>query len=95
VPLDIAALRAMRADLREQLRLRWAAEAAEAIAHKGDVLQYGGKRGEAADVFNHLAKGLAAAAFQPGGVTFAGLHFECVAEDPPEIRRVVDAVRSL
>lgn len=65
----------------EAVRLAWAKNAADQVAHRGDVLQYGGKRGEAAEVFNHLAKGLAAAAFQPGGVTFAGEHWEVTADD--------------
>lgn len=29
----------------------------------------------AGEVFNHLARGLAVLAFQPGGVTFAGMHW--------------------
>ncbi len=35
----------------------------------------------AGEVFNHLARGLAVLAFQPGGVTFAGLHW-CVYQHP-------------
>lgn len=54
----------------------WRREGLDAIASCGDVLMYGGKRGEAAEVFNHLARALAAMAFLPGGVTFAGMHFE-------------------
>jgi hypothetical protein len=50
---------------------------AQVITEKGDVLQYGGQRGEAARTFTALARGLAAAAYQPGGVTFAGRHW-CV-----------------
>lgn len=57
------------------IRRRWARDAVEPIASRGDALQYGGKRGEAAEVFNHLARALAALAFAPGGVTFAGLHW--------------------
>lgn len=55
-------------------------DAAEVAAH-GDVLMYrGGKRGDTARVFNALARGLAIAAYQPGGVTFAGLRWD--ADDP-------------
>jgi len=50
---------------------------AETIAFKGDIIMYGSKKkGEAAAAFNELAKGLALLSFCPGGVTFAGLHFE-------------------
>lgn len=48
---------------------------ADIVASKGDVLQFGGRKGEAAGAFNGLARGLAALAFCPGGVRFAGLHF--------------------
>lgn len=49
---------------------------ADVVASKGDVLQFGGKSGEAAEAFNALAEGLAIAALQPGGVTFHELHWE-------------------
>lgn len=78
VPLWILQLAAHDQAARDRIRTRWAREAAEAVAHRGDVLQYGGgKRGEAARVFNCLARGLAAAAYNPGGITFAGIHW-CV-----------------
>jgi hypothetical protein len=48
---------------------------AQEIASHGDTLMFGGKKGAPAQVFNHLAEGLAAAAYQPGGVTFAGRHW--------------------
>lgn len=51
-------------------------ESAQVVAEKGDVLQFGGKKGEAAKAFNALAKGLAALSFCPGGVTFLGDHYE-------------------
>lgn len=57
-------------------RLERARACAQIVAEKGDVLQYGGKKGEAADAFNRLAEGLAIAAFQPGGVKFRGMHWE-------------------
>lgn len=41
----------------------------QTLAEKGDVLMFGGKKGEAADLFNKLAKAIAICAFQPGGIT--------------------------
>lgn len=58
--------------------------ATDAVAYRGDVLMYGGgRKGQVAEVFNHLARGLAAAAYQPGGVDFAGQHW-CTDHDPCE-----------
>lgn len=64
-------------------RLPWkrvqerAAECAQTIGEKGDVLQFGGgKKGEAARAFNALAEGLAYLSFSPGGVKFMGRHWE-------------------
>jgi hypothetical protein len=71
VPLHILLMR----DWRPSQRINEAHWASGVIAAKGDVLQYGGKG--AAGAFNALARGLAAAAYQPGGVTFAGRHW-CV-----------------
>jgi hypothetical protein len=49
----------------------------QTLAEKGDVLMYGSKKkGEAAALFNQLAGALSVMAFVPGGVTFAGYHFE-------------------
>jgi hypothetical protein len=45
---------------------------------------YGGKH--CAEAFNALARGLAALAYQPGGVKYAGLHW-CVEEHPGCPRR--------
>ncbi|MBM0256372.1 hypothetical protein [Micromonospora sp. 4G55] len=75
VPLWMLELAALPAGIRDERRMRWAAEAADAVAYQGHTLQYGGKRGEAAKVFNALARGLAAGAYQPGGITFAGRHW--------------------
>lgn len=73
VPLWIAKVRGYT----EEQRLERACECAQVIAEKGDVLQFRSKRkGESAAAFNALAEGLACAAFQPGGVRFASLHFE-------------------
>ena len=49
--------------------------AVDEIACKGDVLMYGGKRGEAAQAFGHLARAVAVGALLPGGITFAGRHW--------------------
>lgn len=76
VPLWMLELDRMTPEIRELDRQVWARRSADAIAAHGDVLQYGSRRkGETAKVFNALAQGLAAAAYQPGGVTFAGRHW--------------------
>ena len=50
---------------------------AERLCTRGDVLLYGSKiKGEAAELFNLLAKAVAALAFVPGGVTVFGTHYE-------------------
>lgn len=75
VPLWMAGLAALPEPHRANQARSWAALAVDAVASRGDALQFGGKKGEAADVFNHLARGVAAAAYTPGGVTFAGIHW--------------------
>lgn len=46
------------------------------VAEHGDVLMFGTKkRGQVTEVFNALAEGIACAAYQPGGITFAGHHW--------------------
>lgn len=71
VPLTIWQMRTMEpAQIREV-----AAGCADVIAAHGDDLLYGGR--DCAPAFNALARGLAALAHQPGGVTFADLHW-CV-----------------
>jgi len=53
-----------------------AAELAIFIAEHGDnVLYQGAKPGETADAFNRLAEAIAIAAYQPGGVTIFGQHW--------------------
>lgn len=64
-----------------------ARELSRVIAEKGDVLQFGGPKGQAAAAFNDLARGLAILSFQPGGVKFAGrrwIHDHPDAPQPPE-----------
>ncbi|MEV5819253.1 hypothetical protein AB0L22_08770 [Micromonospora haikouensis] len=84
VPLHIMNLTQLHPNVRERVRTRWAADGVDEIAYRGDTLQFGSKkRGEAAAAFNALARALAAGAFQPGGITFCGLHWcvdhtECV-----------------
>jgi len=73
VPLWIWELR----DRTPSQRMAIAKRCAQEVASHGDTLMFGGKKGAAAAVFNQLAEGLACAAYQPGGVTFAGRHW-CV-----------------
>ncbi|MGW1815545.1 hypothetical protein ACWCQM_18535 [Streptomyces sp. NPDC002125] len=73
VPLHIAELRDRPTDVLVAI----ASESASVVGSKGDVLQFHSpKRGAAAEAFNALARGLAAAAIVThGGVTFAGSHW--------------------
>jgi hypothetical protein len=51
------------------------------IAECGDILIYkSDKKGETANMMNKLVEGLTILVFQPGGITFLGVHFE-VEED--------------
>lgn len=73
VPLWIKEVQSLTPDARFALL----EGAADAIASRGDVLQFGGgKKGEAAELFNILARALAVMAYVPGGVRFAGNHWE-------------------
>jgi hypothetical protein len=74
VPLWISDVR----DWEPERRVAAARECADVIAAHGDDLQFGGRH--AADAFNALARGLACCAYQPGGITFLGDHYE-VEED--------------
>lgn len=51
---------------------------AQTLAEKGDILLYGGKEGDAGELLSQLARALAVLAFQPGGVSVFGLHFEAI-----------------
>lgn len=85
VPLEIASVRNWSLEHRQIA----AAEAGDAISGHGDALMFGsGKRGETAGVFTQLARGLAIGACNPGGVTFAGMHW-CAWSHPhcPNSRR--------
>jgi hypothetical protein len=61
-------------DWTPERRVEEARAGAPAIAAHGDDLQFGGKH--CAETFNALARGLACCAYQPGGVTFLGDHWE-------------------
>jgi hypothetical protein len=66
-----------------------ALQCADEIAAHGDVLLFKqtrrqGRKGTV-DAFNALAEGIAALAFQPGGVTFSGHHW-CVGSGHMGIR---------
>jgi len=74
VPLAIGDLQARGGPTKTDLE--FAAAFGATLAHKGDVLLYRGKRGEAADLVSRLARALAVLAFQPGGVEIFGLCFE-------------------
>ncbi|MFI1225983.1 hypothetical protein ACH4UK_28270 [Streptomyces sp. NPDC020884] len=73
VPLHIAELR----DHPTEALVAIASRSASVVGSRGDVLQFHSpKRGAAAEAFNALARGLAAAAIVThGGVTFAGSHW--------------------
>lgn len=85
VPLRLADLLATPANLRRRRARVWTNEAARIVGERGDLLQFVTKRRRetgadlrVANVFEHLARGLAGAAvLDPGGVVFAGLHW-CV-----------------
>jgi hypothetical protein len=62
----------------EDQRVAKAHEVGPILAEKGDRLMYGGKKGEAADLFNQVACGIACLAYAPGGVKVFGMHFEAV-----------------
>jgi len=73
VPLWIAEL----AGSTFEERARRAHRCAQVVAEKGDLILYRSRRpGGTAESFNALAEGLACAAFQPGGVTAFGSHWE-------------------
>jgi hypothetical protein len=58
-----------------------AAECSQVIAEHGDDLMYGGNH--CVDAFNKLALGLACSAYQPGGITFLGDHWEVQQDQEP------------
>lgn len=77
VPLEIAALESAGGPDADDYA---AAQAfGRELAARGDVLLYGGKPGEAADLANRTARAVAVLAFSPGGVTLFGEHWEAEA----------------
>lgn len=65
----------------DDLDIERAQSFADDLAAHGDVLLYGGEKpGEAARLANDLAHAIAVLAFQPGGVTVFGWHFEAKGE---------------
>jgi hypothetical protein len=58
-----------------------AAKCADVIAAHGDDLMFGGKH--TSETFNKLALGIACAAYQPGGITFMGDHWEAGEDSEP------------
>jgi hypothetical protein len=75
VPLRISELQELPPQARRIQAALWASTAADVIGGHGDDLLYGGRPGQAAAVFGTLARGLAAAAHAPGGVTVLGGHW--------------------
>ena len=79
-------LRLMEAEARGQSEptedeLAFAREFAGELGERGDVLMYGGKKGEAAEMFNKLARAVSILSFCPGGVTTFGINF-CAKHSP-------------
>lgn len=71
VPLQIEVVR----DWTPEARAAFCHEHAQLVAERSDTLMFGGKRGEAASLFNTLARALACMAFNPGGVAFMGVRW--------------------
>lgn len=76
VPLHIADI----ACLTVEQRMAIAGRCAGVVGEMGDLLMFASKtekgRRRTAEAFTALARGLACAAYQPGGATFAGMHWE-------------------
>jgi hypothetical protein len=94
VPLRIAELLALDDDDRAFTVDAWRQAAVQPITERGDLLLYGcgksrSERGKSAQTFNHLARALAALAFHPGGVRFAGRHW-CALEHHHDVADVDD-----
>jgi hypothetical protein len=78
VPLKIAEYHERRGgqpSCHDRQRVAWAT-AAE-LGGKGDHLLFAApNEGDTAELFNRIVDALAVLAFQPGGVTFLGTHYE-------------------
>lgn len=79
VPLALLWLSLQPAREQHNIAQIWANDAARRVGEAGDLLQFTngrGRSGRVTNVFNHLARGLAAAVvLNPAGVDFAGLHW--------------------
>ncbi len=75
IPLRIMQLKARGGPSKEDIQK--AQKTSEMLGERGDVLIFGGgKKGEAAELFNRTAQAIAVLSFVPGGVTIFGQHFE-------------------
>lgn len=60
---------------------QWASiqDTGKLLGEKADVMLFGGgKKGEAADLFNKTCFAVAVLSFVPGGITFMGDHYESI-----------------
>src|SRR5579875_82506 len=81
VNLNIAALREQGGP--SETQQQWASTVGPRLAEQGDDLLFApvkgrqtGRPGATATLFNDVALGIAILAFQPGGITIFGRHFE-------------------
>lgn len=80
VPLNIAEIKAKGGP--NDFQWDWAREFADDLGSMGDILQFKGEKpGQTAAVMNRFTYALAIMSFAPGGVDFAGLHFETKLEN--------------
>jgi hypothetical protein len=78
VPMRLREIEGMPFEERQQ----HAQVAAQMIAEHGDNILFRSRvQGESAKAVNALVNALALLAYQPGGVTFMGLHFEAKETD--------------
>lgn len=76
VPMLMGELAELVDDDRYERMTAWRETTAQTITERGDVVRFGGRKpGDVAPVFSALARGLAALAFCPGGVTFMQRHW--------------------
>lgn len=79
VPLEIAKLKATGGP--NKFQWDWTRDFADVLGERGDILQFAeGRKGETATLFVQFVHALAILSFLPGGVEFAGIHFEAKAE---------------
>jgi len=79
VPLWIMDLRAKGGP--DESDVERAREFSQALSEKGDVLQFAGRNGEAAGLFNRLAHAVAVMAFKPGGIYVFGQRWEEIGDE--------------